>query len=281
MFAAEGEVESGGRLECLAGNHEVHLQGLDDEFAAGGAAGDEDLGNADVLLVLKKIDEGAQFAAQRVDEWFEGALDFGGHADFDAFGFGVADAHGVGESLGDAVAAHVNNAMHDEVALLKHADGGVAKAEVDEGHGFVREGFGFVEFEGVERPDESGDDLGNVESGGAARSGDVVGKLAFASADDDFLFLSNGGLCRFAVRNGRDDDCTIKNVIGQVLLEVILCIELEQLAHVAQGHGREFRAAHNGVGHSKRDDDGPGGLGIFSQRAHDALEVLGKNINRK
>src|SRR6266853_4082405 len=53
------------RIPSLALDHQFCLEGLNDEFRAGGAASDIDVGNSLILLVLKKIDRGAQFAAQR------------------------------------------------------------------------------------------------------------------------------------------------------------------------------------------------------------------------
>ena len=67
----------------------------------------------------------------------------------------------------------------------------------------------------------------------------------------------------------------IEDMAGQVLLQIGLGIELEDLAHVADGHEREVRVADLGVVDAHGQANMPGRR---LERLGDGLEVLAKQV---
>src|SRR4051812_24568079 len=92
-------------------------------------------------------------------------LDFGRHADFDVFGFGIGDVDAFGQSAGEAVAPDGDDAVEHELAAVKDDDDGVVEANFNKSDEFLGKGFRFGHFKGVEGANKSGDDLVGKEAG--------------------------------------------------------------------------------------------------------------------
>src|SRR5262249_10512558 len=130
LLRRQGGLQEADRVPQLAFDHQLVLQGADDELGASRAAANEDVGDGFVLLMFEEIDGSAQFGAEGHHQRFELALDFARHADLNAFGFGIADAQGLGQASGQSVAADGHDAAEDEFALLQEANAGVLEADI-------------------------------------------------------------------------------------------------------------------------------------------------------
>src|SRR5262249_1290053 len=196
MFQIRGLLRRQRRLQKtdgipeLAFNEEFVLQGRNNEIGTSRTASDEDLTDGFVLLMLEEIDRGAQLAAERNDQGFELGLNLARHAHLNAFGFGITDAQGFGEAIGEPVPADSNDPAQDQFTLLKQANGGVFEADVDEGNHILQEYLRHGHFEGVDRTDQARDDMVGDEAGVLDGGLDILEVLAAGAGDQDFVFVA-------------------------------------------------------------------------------------------
>ena len=109
--------------------------------------------------MLKEINRGAQFAAQRIDQRFQIALHFPGHANLDVFGFHVADAHRLRQPACKPITADADHPVQHHLAAVQNSNAGVFEPDIHQSDHFFGEDFRFRHFKGIHRPGQTGKNL--------------------------------------------------------------------------------------------------------------------------
>ena len=232
-----------------------------------------------IMLVLEEINGRAQFATKGRHKGFEVRLDFSRHSHFDALCFCVADAHQLGQSVCQSVAADVDYAAQGELAFLQKADRRILEANINQCHHLLGKSFRHGHLERVHRSDQCRNNVVGKQPRVLNRSLQVV-QILLSRAGCQYFALQNIPSPFRSVRHFGGlpgwDDVTVKDVAWEILLEVSFGVVSQNLPHVIQRHERYFRVANYGVIHADRQRHW---LMPDFERLGYSSEVLGQQIH--
>ena len=212
-----------------------------------------------------------------MNEWFEVLLHLARHAHLDPFSLHMADAHRLGQACGQPVAAQADHPVEFQFARIQDGNGRVLKPDFDESHDLFGKDVRLGQFKGVHRPDHARHDLIRQQARRLDRRLQILDEPPLGAAHHDFLFLHGGRFRALGWKNpaGRGHVTAVKNMIGQILLEIVLGIELEHLPQIVHRHQRQFDLAEQGIAHPDRKRDL---AGAPAERARHHLEMLGQHV---
>ena len=199
----------------------------------------------------------------------------------DVLRFLIADAQRVREAAGQPLPADGDHAIQADLPAIENRNRRALEPQLHQRDDFLRERFRLGQLERVHRADPAGNHNIRNQSGRLCRRLQVVERLLADSADERLLLgpAGNGlrGLAWLARLKAADLKLRVENVIGIILLEIRLRVELQHAAEIGHRHQRNLHLLKHRLRVAQRQRHLPR---LAAQRADDVLEMIRQHIGR-